>query len=233
MKSIYTQQENGMQSGFTLVEMLVSISLFAMVVTMSVGVLLVLIDANGRAQSMQLVMTNLSFALDSMTREIRTGTNWYCGDSAGEPPIPTDASDSAAATEDCADGNYISISESGNSLTEGYATDRVTYWFDDDAHGTVGGENVGAIMRKLGGPSGSDSGWVALTGKDVDIDKVVFRVDGTDRWIVTGGPGAGDTTQPTLTLYIRGKAGYEQGASASQLREFKLQTSITQRTLDL
>lgn len=216
--------------------MLVSISLFAMVVTMSVGVLLVLIDANGRAQSMQLVMTNLSFALDSMTREIRTGTNWYCGSSVGEPPIPTDASDSAAATDDCVDGNYISISESGDSLTGSLGTggtDRVTYWFDDDAHGTVGGENMGAIMRKLGGPSGPDSGWVALTGKDVDVDSLILTVDGTDRWIVTGGPGAGDTIQPTLTLYIKGKAGYEQGASASQLREFKLQTSITQRTLDL
>jgi len=65
--------------GFTLVEVLVSMSLFTIVVTMSMGTLLVLIDANAKQQNIQTAMTNLSFALDSMTREIRTGYSYQCG----------------------------------------------------------------------------------------------------------------------------------------------------------
>ena len=92
MKKQFTQHKNRKNSGFTLIEMLVSISLFAVVITMGVGTLLVIIDANGRAQSMQLVMTNFSFALDSMTREIRTGTNWYCDSTTGAPAIHSETS---------------------------------------------------------------------------------------------------------------------------------------------
>jgi len=66
------------QFGFTLIEMIVSLGLFSIVITISVGALLVLIATNEQLQAEQSVMTNLSFALDSMTREIRTGTNYYC-----------------------------------------------------------------------------------------------------------------------------------------------------------
>ena len=103
--------------GFTLIEMLVSLALFAVVVTMSVGSLLILIDANGKAQSTQLVVTNLSFALDSMTREMRTGFNWDCHNRVSEssPPIP-----GGNDTDDCPSGhNALSIVESGSSITGG------------------------------------------------------------------------------------------------------------------
>lgn len=217
MKHIETQQKILQTRGFTLIEMLVSLSLFAVVVTMSVSMLLVLIESNGRAQSMQLVMTNLSFALDSITREIRTGTDWYCGSSASEPPIQNEG-----VNNDCVLGtpNYISITESGDSLTEGYGTRRVTYWFDS---GYYNGEG-GAILRKLGGPTGTAGDWVPLTGKDIDIEDFQIRVSGTDRWESTGG----DTEQPRMTLYIRGRA----GLGGRQEKEFSLQTSITQRTID-
>ena len=70
--------------GFTLVEMIVS-RYFSIVVTTAVGAMLVLISTNQQLQSEQNVMTNLSFALDTMTREIRTGYNYYCTTSDTNP----------------------------------------------------------------------------------------------------------------------------------------------------
>lgn len=214
------------QRGFTLIEMLVSISLFAVVITMSVGTLLVLIDANSRAQSMQLVMTNLSFALDSMTREIRTGTDWYCGEYTGNS-VPSVSNE--GVQRDCAgSANYITITESGESLTGGKNNNRITYWFEDDTDGD--GSNRGAVKRCLGNVTDCNSSddWLSLTGREVDIDDFALEVRGTSRW-----SSSNDTEQPTLSLYIKGRTGFEYGDDSNSIKEFSLQTSVTQRTLDI
>ena len=225
MKQIYTQKNRG----FTLVEMLVSLSLFTVVLIMSVGTLLVLIDANGKAQSMQLIMTNFSFAIDSMTREIRTGTDWYCGNqpatSAGTRPssIPTDDTRSVNATRNCSGsgvGKYISFNETGGSLTDGLSSDRITYYFNRHYYGS----DHGALLRKLG--RGSDSSWVPLTGPEIDIDVFKVTVTGSTRY--NDSVSSRDTEQPAMTIFIKGTAG-----TAVQQKEFSLQTSVTQRSLDL
>ncbi len=63
-------------SGFTLIEVLVSLAIFTIVVLMSTSALLSLLDVDKKAQSMKSVMNNLNFALESMAREIRVGTNY-------------------------------------------------------------------------------------------------------------------------------------------------------------
>ncbi len=65
--------------GFTLIELLVSLSLFSVVMMVSVGTLLTLVDANRQAQSIKLIANNLNFAFDSMTRTLRTGFYYHCG----------------------------------------------------------------------------------------------------------------------------------------------------------
>lgn len=63
-------------AGFTLVEMIVGVFLFTVVMLVAVGALMSVMDANRRAQSTKSVMNNLNFALESMTREIRTGKEY-------------------------------------------------------------------------------------------------------------------------------------------------------------
>lgn len=67
------------QKGFTLIELIVSLGLFSVVMTISAGAVLAILDANAKAQSAGAVMTNLNIALDGMTREMRTGTTFSCG----------------------------------------------------------------------------------------------------------------------------------------------------------
>jgi prepilin-type N-terminal cleavage/methylation domain-containing protein len=64
--------------GFTLVEMLVSVALFSIVMLIGLGALLTLVDQNRHAQALNAAMTNLNFALESMSRTIRTGTGYQC-----------------------------------------------------------------------------------------------------------------------------------------------------------
>ena len=74
---------NKKMGGFTLIEMMVSIALFAIVMVMSMGAILSIVAANKKAQALNSVMTNLNFAVDSMSRDIKTGYNYHCG-----PHIP-------------------------------------------------------------------------------------------------------------------------------------------------
>lgn len=68
--------------GFTLVEMIVSLAIFSVVAVIAIGALLKVIDANKKAQSIQSSVTNLNFAMESMSRDLRTGTDIQCSNSA-------------------------------------------------------------------------------------------------------------------------------------------------------
>ena len=69
--------------GYTLVELMVAVGLFAIVMMLSSGAYLMMIGVNRQAQGMATGINDLSFALETMTRTIRTGGE-YCGSSV--PP---------------------------------------------------------------------------------------------------------------------------------------------------
>ncbi len=71
--STQTQKNMHLQKGFTLVEMIVAVFLFTVVMLVAVAALVAVMDANRRVQSTKVVMNNVHFALESMTRDIRTG----------------------------------------------------------------------------------------------------------------------------------------------------------------
>lgn len=64
--------------GFTLVEIIIAVGLFTVIMTLASGAYLIMIGANRQAQSVATGINNLSFALETMTRTIRTGTNYGC-----------------------------------------------------------------------------------------------------------------------------------------------------------
>ncbi len=59
--------------GFTLIEMLVSITLFSIVITATLGSIMTISDSNKKARSLMSVTNNLNFAVDSMVRSFKTG----------------------------------------------------------------------------------------------------------------------------------------------------------------
>ena len=61
------------QKGFTLIEMLDSVALFSVVLVVTLGSILTIMDSNKKARSLMSVMNNLNFSIDSMTRSIKAG----------------------------------------------------------------------------------------------------------------------------------------------------------------
>src|SRR3954469_14193570 len=99
-----------MQSrGFTLVEMIVSVALFAIVMLVCVGALLALVGANRKVHALQSVMNNLNVTLDGMVRDIRMGST-YDGSGA--------CSGNSGGTADCTGGGtQFSYEPYGNGPT--------------------------------------------------------------------------------------------------------------------
>ena len=77
------------QKGFTLIEMLVSVAIFTFVMLIATSSIFTIVTANKKAESLRLVMDNLDFALESITRNIRTGNAYSClsGGSSGGSEI--------------------------------------------------------------------------------------------------------------------------------------------------
>jgi type II secretory pathway pseudopilin PulG len=72
--------------GYTLVELIVSVGLFALVMTLSAGAYFITINANRQAQGVATGIDSLSFVIERMARSIRTGSNYSClgaGDCGG------------------------------------------------------------------------------------------------------------------------------------------------------
>lgn len=202
------------QSGFTLVEMLVSLTLFTIVATVATGTLLSLIGSNSRLVAEQTVMSGLSFALDSMSREIRTGSEYYCG--TGVQVAAAGVTGSATNVQDCpGTGNAgISFREGGQSLTSGVSVaKRIAYYYDT---------NTDTIMRQVGGQSPTP----LLDSDEIEVTSLRFYVEGTEP--LTEVDPADDAVQPNVTIVIKARS-----RDTDLDREFVVQTSITQRALDI
>jgi prepilin-type N-terminal cleavage/methylation domain-containing protein len=66
------------RGGYTLIELIVAIGLFALIMMLVSGAYLMMISVTKQAQGIATGIDNLSFALETMTRTIRTGTNYSC-----------------------------------------------------------------------------------------------------------------------------------------------------------
>ena len=190
-------------SGFTLIELLVSISIFTVVITIAVGALLVLVEANTRAQNIQSAVTNVNFVLDSIAREVRTGNGFHCASSDMTGSLSLDEH------QDCpTGGTYLSVVEGGESLT-GSGGGRIAYRFN----GTDG-----TVDRRV-----ENGSWLPMTAEEVTITELTFYVFDSE------GSAAGDDEQARATIVIEGYA----GALASDRSSFRLQTTVSKRIIDV
>ncbi len=135
--------------GFTLIEMLVAVSIFAVAAVISSGVLLSASDAQQKILSLSVVQDNLSYVFDIMGKEVRTGKSYHCG---------ITADDFSDIPRDCA-------SPGGPSFTfRNSAGDKITYRI-----------NSGRIEKVLNGNPATS---LILTSSDANITSLTFYVVG-------------------------------------------------------
>lgn len=77
-------------SGYTLVELIVAVGLFAFVMLLASGAYLMMIGLNRQVQGIASGIDNLSFALETITRNIRIGTAYKCNGLAADCPLGAD-----------------------------------------------------------------------------------------------------------------------------------------------
>ena len=85
--------------GFTLIEMIVSLAIFSIVAVVALGALMKIVSANKKAQSLQSAMTNINYALESISREMRVGSDFTC-----VSPLGTIYNGYTADVTACSDG---------------------------------------------------------------------------------------------------------------------------------
>ncbi len=149
MKKIFFKKNKG----FTLIELMVATSIFMMVMLVAMGSLIVTSNSAKKSQTLNFTMDNLSFAIESMSRSLRMGTNYYCADSFsfGED----------MGVSDCVLGaEGIAFKPVGLSSSR-----RMAYWV-----------NGGTIQRCDTDPTVS---CVDIVSPNIDIDTLKFFVNGT------------------------------------------------------
>ncbi len=68
---------NSNNKGFTIIEMVVAVGVFAIVITILLAAFLNISSIQKRAEAQRIINDNLNFSLETMMREIRAGSN-YC-----------------------------------------------------------------------------------------------------------------------------------------------------------
>jgi prepilin-type N-terminal cleavage/methylation domain-containing protein len=148
---------NDTAKGFTLIEVLVSISIFAMVMVIATGSIFSIVNANKKTHSIKSVMTNLNFALESMARDIRVGSKYLC-DNTGDCETGGDVFKYKANRDVDLDGSY--------SLDVSNTYDFVEYY-----------QSGSSIMKKIYGSGGEVD--YAVTAEEVVIESLKFYVTGS------------------------------------------------------
>ncbi|HEY4524766.1 MAG TPA: type II secretion system protein [Candidatus Paceibacterota bacterium] len=195
------------EAGFTLVEMIIAVALFAVVMLIAIGALLSIIDANRKAQALQSVINNLNVALDGMVRTIREGSNYRCGSSSPSNP-------------DCVTSGGTSFYLESHGGSSANPNDDWLYWFAEDERG------VGRIYKS---EDGTLANGIPITAPEVTIENMTFYVIGARR--DTNGDGVTDEfRQPKVMIVIKGTAGAIRSAVTTT---FQIQATAVQRVLDI
>lgn len=159
MENNKNKNKRKLVSGFTLIELLVSTSIFVMIMLSAMGSLFVLLNAAKNSRALRFSIDNVNFAMESMSRSIRMGTNYLC-QSEGYVPLVGNLEE----TSNCPDGGKVIA-----FIPQGVTDSRIGYiWKTRDSdHDTHTVERCTA-----------DGGCVEIVSSNVDVEKLNFFVNG-------------------------------------------------------
>ncbi len=141
-------------TGFTLIEMMVSVSIFIILLTFGMSALLNAVNINKKSQGMRSIFDNLNFVMDEMSRNLRVGLNYYCSPNIDDTGytvtnyIPQRCDNGVLGSG----GRLISFNAADNTPLN---PDQLTYIID----------RSGAIKKKVNSES-----FISLTDPRITID---------------------------------------------------------------
>lgn len=201
MNDIHTKK------GFTLIEIMVSIAVFAIIMTVGMGAVVSILNTYNISKQEKQVYESLNYSIESMTREMRLGQN-FNADCSG-------ISCSGSVENALPSRNVSSIGFSAAN-NRGY----VRLFLED---GVIYSERAGAVIPGTNTADTKLNGIRALTNREqVEITQLRFSVYGT------APRSSFDYLQPLVWMQIQAKANIP-----GQERISTIQTFISQRALDI
>jgi prepilin-type N-terminal cleavage/methylation domain-containing protein len=215
MSSKRNKQRNS-KKGFTLIEMLVSVGLFTIVMTIALSVILSIVDGNKKAQAINSVVDNLNSSIDSMVRDMKTGLHYTC--TGGVPLAALYGYD-----ESCSPTTSIDHLSFVSTITG--SEHSVEYLY------VAAAGNEGGYIEKIDCPAlafGDSTTCLQptrITAPEINITDMRMYATSPAPQSVAGGA----TTQPGVFIIISGTA----QVNPQTLSDFHLQTYVTQRVLNI
>ncbi len=210
--------------GFTLIELMVSISLYTVIASVLISTVLLLANVNVRLRNSVFALNDMNLFLESLQRDIKMGSNFRCDNNNDgiAPYVEVLGANSRAIPSDCIfDSTLVtSPTRGGGSRLIFKMQDGtyVLYTVDNTRNIKIDKYNtVGAI---------SSTGYVfegAANSNNIKISSLRFYVDGTDQT---------DGRQPTITIKISGYNGARDNRGNLIDRPIEQQFTITPRSLD-
>ncbi len=197
-----------MKKGFTLIEMLVTVTLFAIIITIAVGSFTNAERTERQVSSLISAQSNVSLALEQMTREIRTGY-LFCHD----PGMATPSSS-------CDDAANTALSQ---CITMNLGSTTPPIWkcpaldfYDANGNNVQYSWDGGALTESVN--SGAPQ---AITGSNVSVRSLQFILFGQTE---------GDHWPPRITVSLGIAASSTDPAIMNDV--FNLETTVSARTID-
>ncbi|MCX5711453.1 MAG: hypothetical protein NTY47_00035 [Candidatus Omnitrophica bacterium] len=186
---------------------MIAVSLFIIIVMAGMNALLNANLLHQKSRDMRSIIDSLSFVMEDMSRNLRTGSSYHCF-VAGDT-IPSVTSSIVSTPKSCANGWAFAF-ESANGLP-GNNDDQWVYYI-----------NNGKIFKSTSGPY-SISNFIQLTPDEVAVDpSSSFSISGAEP------PSTGDQQQPFITIRLSGNITFK-----GVVTPFSLQTSVSQRLVDI
>ncbi len=204
-------------TGYTIIETMIAVSLFLVIIMTGMGALLNANLVHEKSRDMRSIMDNLSFVMEDIGRNLRTGTNYRCYSDWNQ----SEAQDSDLNTSRSCDSGRAIVFEEAYGFTpaspspnaDPNGTDQWAYKIE-----TADGGDTYDISKS------TDGGliWTQLNPEEVDLSSVSgFSVLGAE-------PPGGNEQQPFVTIRLVGTIFYKNVETP-----FSLQTSVSQRVLDI
>src|SRR3989338_2017416 len=168
-------QKIQMNKGYTLIETMISVSLFLVIVVSGLGALLNANALHLKSEDSRSIMDSLSFVLEDMSRNLRTGYNYQCfiagaSLSPGTLGAPRSCASGWAVAFEFAEGNRSSLADQGVYYVSG-----------------------GKVFKSTNGASS----FIQLTQDEVVVNTASFSVLGAEAY-------PGNLQQPFIIIRLSG-----------------------------
>lgn len=218
MKDFFRQLNTQNNQGFTLVEVLVSITLFTVVAVIGISAVIVAKSSYEKNQAMKATSDSLMFVVEDISRTARLGDLYQCIDISGTPSVNLTTIEEPADSDPGQNCEGVSYEPFWNA-TAGDPQDQIIYVFAQAEDGTgalfarsIDDQTAGGLIEVYG------QYFQRITPRNLDIDltRSGFDVIGAEGFV----------SQPRIIVRIHGTI-----TERNQQTNLSLQTTISQRAI--